>query len=118
MVINVSDALNSDIAEEVTIYRSSGNYIDGIYLKDDPELIETIASVQQPNDDELESLTSGERDSDPLKFITKQHVQTVSDRDGLPADEIFFNNRFYKIIKSQLWDAYGHTTSIGVRIES
>lgn len=116
MPINVSEALDSDTAEIVTVIRTSnGGYVDGIYVKGTESTFKTICSVQQPSPQELQNLPEGERDRDIRKFITKKLVRTASDRDGLIADKVRYRGVDYKIISAGDWDAYGHTTSFGAR---
>lgn len=117
MTINVSAAINSDTSEKIKIERYSGEYVDGIYVKNDtPTVIKTIASVQQPTPKQLESLTSGERDSDIMTFISKKPIYSVKDRDGDPADVVLRKGLRYKIISSADWDTFGHTIAMGARV--
>jgi len=116
MPVNVSEALDSDTAEIVTVERTSGGgYVDGIYQKGTTSTFKTVCSVQQPTPDELQNLPEGERDKDVRKFISKKVVRTASDRDGLIADVVLYKGNRYKIISAGDWDSYGHTTSFGAR---
>jgi len=116
MVINVSEALDIDTAEVVTIIRSSkGSYINGIFVKGNESTFKSICSVQQPTPADLQNLSEGERNKDIRKFISKKSVRTASDRDGISADLIRYKGVNYKIISVLDWDAYGQTTSFGAR---
>lgn len=116
MPINVSEALDIDTAEIVTVQRTSGGgYVDGIYQKGIVSTFKTVCSVQQPTPDELQNLPEGERNKDIRKFISKKPVRTASDRDGLIADVVRYKGFDYKIISVGDWDSYGHTTSFGAR---
>ena len=116
MPINVSEALDSDTAEIVTVTRTSGGgYVNGIYTKGSTSTFKTVCSVQQPTPDELQNLAEGERNKDIRKFISKRPVRTASDRDGLIADSILYKGFRYKVISAMDWDSYGHTTSFGAR---
>lgn len=116
MPVNVSEALDTDTAEIVTVERTSGGgYVDGLYQKGTTSTFKTICSVQQPSPDELQNLPEGERDKDIRKFISKKPVRTASDRDGLIADVVLYKGVRYKVISAGDWDAYGHTTSFGAR---
>lgn len=116
MPINVSEALDVDTSEIVTVERSSGgSYVNGIYQKGATATFKTVCSVQQPSPDELQNLPEGERDKDIRKFISKKSVRTASDRDGLIADTIIYKGVRYKLISAGDWNAYGHTTSFGAR---
>lgn len=116
MPVNVSEALDTDTSEIVTVIRTSGGvYVDGIYQKGVQSTFKTVCSVQQPTPEELQNLPEGERNKDIRKFISKKPVRTASDRDGLIADLIRYKGFDYKVISAGDWDSYGHTTSFGAR---
>jgi hypothetical protein len=116
MPINVSEALDSDTAEIVTVRRTSGGgYVDGIYIKGSVSTFKTVCSVQQPTPDELQNLAEGERNKDIRKFISKKPIRTASDRDELIADIVVYKSFNYKIISVSDWDSHGHTTAFGAR---
>lgn len=116
MPINVSEALDTDTAEIVTVERSLGGaYVDGIYQKGTLSTFKTLCSVQQPSPNELQNLPGGERDKDVRKFISKKTLFTTRDRDGTIADTVLYKGFRYKLISSGDWDVYGHATSFGAR---
>ena len=116
MPINVSEALDTDTSEIVTVIRTSnGSYVDGIYVKGTQSTFKTICSVQQASPEELLTLTEGERNKDIRKFISKKIIRTSSDKDSVLADIVRYKGFDYKIISSGDWDSYGHTTSFGAR---
>lgn len=117
MVIDVSEALDNDTAENITVLRTAaGGYIDGIYSPGAVSNFVTIAGVQQPKASELQKLPEGERNKDIRKFISIKELRTTNDRDGTIADSVFYNNIQYKIIMVEHWDVYGHSTAFGARI--
>lgn len=116
MVINVSEALDSDTAQIVTVVRTSiGEYVDGLYVEGSTSTFKTLASVQQPTPKQLEILPEGEKDKDVKLFISKKPIYTTDDEARLPADKVIYKGNRYKIIRSGDWDDYGHTTAMGVR---
>lgn len=116
MVINVSEALDSDTAQIVTVERtSSGAYVDGIYQKGSTSTFKTLASVQQPTPKQLEILPEGEKSKDVKLFISKKPLRTTIDDEQLIADIVIYKSVRYKIISSGDWDDYGHTMAMGVR---
>ncbi len=116
MPINVSEALDADTAEIITVERTTGSYIDRKFVKDPPTTFKTLASAQQPLPEELQVLPEGERDKSIFKFISKKPIFTVKDRDGLPADVIIFKGNRWKVISSGDWSSYGHNTVFGAKI--
>lgn len=116
MTINVSEALDTDTAEIVTVERTStGSFVDGLYVKGAVSTFKTLASVQQPTPNEIQNLPEGERNKDVRKFICAKVVRTTNDRDELIADLILYKSNKYKIISTNDWDTYGHTTAFGTR---
>lgn len=116
MPINVSEALDSDTSEVLTVVRTSGGgYIDGIYNPGTESTFKAIISVQQPSPDELQNLPEGERNKDIRKLISNKILRTASDRDSLIADKVIYRGIRYKIISAGDWSAYGHTTAFGAR---
>lgn len=117
MPINVSEALDTDTAEVITVIRDggAGNYDDGVYVKGGTTTFKTLASVQQPTPRQLETLPEGERDKNPRMFISKKPLKTTSDRDGTIADIVIYKGDRFKLIDSGDWSAYGHTIAFGVR---
>lgn len=116
VVINVSEALDSDTSEIVTVIRKAvGAYIDGIYVEGSLSTFRTICSVQQPTPKELLNLPEGERDKDIRKFISKRPIRATSDRDGTTSDIISYKGLTFKVIQAGDWNAYGYTECYGAR---
>tara|TARA_R110000744_G_scaffold20470_1_gene53738 strand:- start:10029 stop:10382 length:354 start_codon:yes stop_codon:yes gene_type:complete len=117
MTITVSEALDSDTAIIVTVERQSGGYIDGLWVDGTPTIFKTLCSPQPASAKERQILPEGDRDKDIFKFITKKPLRGVSDRDELSADIVIFKGNRYTILSPADWDLYGHTTSLGARVQ-
>jgi len=118
MPIDVSEALDEDTAETVTVERiDGGQYVDGIYQPGVPTTFTTLCSVQQPSAIELERLPQGERDKDLRLFVSAKPLLTTGDRGGQEADVVIYQGNRYTIIHSADWSVYGHTTAIGARAQ-
>ena len=116
MVINVSEALDTDTSQIITVERTAaGSYVDGLYVKGSTSTFKTLASVQQPTPKQLEILPEGEKDKDTKLFISKKPILTTNDEAGLIADLVMYKGQQYKIISSADWDDYGHTMAMGVK---
>lgn len=116
MTIRVDEALDTDTAEIVVVFRASqGSYIDGIYQPGIVGTFKTICSVQQATPEDLQMLPTGERDKDIRKFICKKSVRTTDDKDGTIADVIRYKGKDYKLIQAADWDVYGYTRAFGAR---
>lgn len=117
MVINVSEALDTDTAQVITVERTSiGAYVDGIYVKGSTSTFKTLASVQQPTPKDLEILPEGEKDKDIKMFISKKPIRTTNDEAKLIADVVIYKGNRYKIVSSADWDDYGHTIAMGAKL--
>lgn len=117
MPINVSEALDSDTAELITVKRTAaGGYVNGLYVKGAETTFKALASVQQPTAQDLKLLPEGERNRDVRKFISNKPVRTTNDLDDLIADVIVYKSMNFKLINVEDWNAYGHTTVFGVRV--
>lgn len=116
MVINVSEALDSDTSQIITVERlSAGAYVDGLYVKGSTSTFKTLASVQQPTPKQLEVLPEGEKDKDTKLFISKKPIRTTNDEAGLIADVIIYKSQRYKVVTSADWEDYGYTMAMGVK---
>ncbi len=115
MVINVSEALDSDTSEIVTVERVIGSYVNGLYVKGVLTTFKTLASVQQPTPQDLQILPEGERNKNIRTIISKKIIKTASDLDGTPADIVIHKDIRYKIIFVADWSSYGHTIAMGAR---
>ena len=98
MPINVSEALDSDTGEIVTIERVTGSYVDGLYQKDSPTTFKTLASVQQATPKETQFLPEGERQKDIRRIISKKSIRGSNDKDGVPADIVIYKGSRFKVI--------------------
>lgn len=118
MVINVSEALDTDTAKPTTVERTSpGDYVGGIYQPGSPSTFKALISTQQPSPKQLEVLPEGERSKDVKLFISNKPLRTADDKDQLPADVVISKGKRYKLIQAGDWNDYGHTTAMGVREE-
>lgn len=116
MPINVSEAIDSDTAEKITVERSTGDdFVDGLFVKGTTTTFNTLASVQQPTPKQLEILPEGERSKNPRLFISKKALRTTNDKDQIIADIVIFKGQRFKIIATGNWESYGHTMAFGVR---
>lgn len=116
MPINVSEAIDSDTAERITISRDTGSYVDGLWVANGaPLLVPALAGVQQPSTKQLEVLPRGEKATDAKLFISNKRINTTDAKSGLPADNIIFEGETYKCYAAADWGSYGHWTVVGVR---
>ena len=118
MTINVSEALDSDTGEIVTVTRTStGGYTDGLYVKGLTTTFKTICSVQPATPVEIQNLPEGERTKDIRKFISIKVIRSSDEKTSVIADTIRYKSKDYKIISAGDWDVYGHTTAFGARVQ-
>lgn len=116
-MINVSEALDFDIAGPIFILRTSGEYVDGLWANSSPTRIRALASTQQPTPAQLMTVKEGERSEDMLLFICNKPLRASSDKDGTQADVVLYKSNKYKVVSSGDWSSFGQTTAVGARFE-
>lgn len=115
-MINVSEALDQDTAEILTVERFLyGEYVDGIYQKGNSITFQTLGSPQQPTPNEIMNLPEGERNNDIRKFYTKKRIYATEDRDDIVSDFITYEGVPYKVIKTEDNSKFGYTVAYGAR---
>ena len=116
-MINVSEALDFDLCESISVQRtSSGEYIDGIYQEGTKSFFNSIASIQQPSDEDIKYITEAEKTTDLRLIICKDKLQTSNKFYNTIADNIICDAGTYKIIAVKDYSKFGHTTCIGTKI--
>lgn len=116
MPINVSEAIDSDTAEKITVERTApGGYVDGLYVAGATSTFKALASVQQPTPRDLETLPEGERVKNPKMFICTKKLQTASEDDSTLADVLIVKGVRFKVIQLGDWLSYGHNIAFAVK---
>lgn len=117
MVIQVSEALDSDNAVMLTVDRqAAGSFVDGVWVRGVVTVFKSLISVQQPNAKELQLLSEGERQKDIRKFISIKSLKMANVEQQTQADLINYKGAQYKIIRVNDYDDYGYTRALGARI--
>ena len=116
MTINVSEALDSDTAERITVSRfGTGAYVDGEYVPATPSTFKALASVQQPTPQQIEFMPSGERNNDPRLMICNKLLREASTKEKTVADKIHYKGKIYKVVQVMDWTAFGHCKVLATR---
>lgn len=117
MPINVSEALDSDTAEKITVERTAaGSYVDGIYQAGSASTFSALASVQQPTPQQLQILPENERVPDVRLFICNKPILSSRESGSGVADVLIYKGVRYKVISNGDWSAYGHNTVMAARV--
>ena len=117
MPINVSEALDADTAETVTVERTNGgSYVDGLWVPGSLSTFRMVASVQQPSMQQLERLPENQRLMDTRMFYCNKVVMTANDRANGVADRILYQGKWYTVLAVGDWSVYGHTDVIGALV--
>ena len=118
-MINVSEALDFDLCESISVMRTStGSYIDGIYQDGTKSYFNSIASIQQPTSEDIQFITEAEKTTDLKLFICKDILKTSNEKLKTIADIVLCSFGSYKIISVKDFSNFGHTTCIGTRIDN
>jgi len=116
MPINVSEAIDSDTAERITVERSSpGSYVDGLFVAGPTSTFKALASVQQPTPRDLQTLPEGERVKNPKMFISTKALKTANEDDKTLADVLIVKSIRFKVIMLADWLSYGHNIAFAVK---
>ena len=116
MTIQVSEALDTDTAEIITVIRTeSGSYVDGIYQKGSQTTFKALASVQPSSPEEIQFLPEGERQKQIRSFYCNKAVRTTDDRKAVIADVILYKGDSFKIVQLGDWSPYGYTLAYGAK---
>ena len=119
MPINVSEAIDSDTAERITVTRSAlaGSRVDGRWVPPATTSFKTLASVQQPTPKQLDQMPSGDRDTEYKLFISIKELLSSDDSTGQVADTLSYKGKKFKVVQPMDWTAYGHSTVIAARVK-
>jgi hypothetical protein len=119
MPINVSEAIDLDTGEIVTVTRtSSGSYVDGLWVPGSTSTFKTLCSVQQPTPQELKVVPEGETNKDIRKFISKKPLRTTNDKTGEIADIVSYKGKQFRMMWEGDWNAFGHSTMLGAVVNN
>jgi hypothetical protein len=117
MPINVSEALDADTAEVVTVERTAGGtYVNGLYVPGAVSSFKMVASVQQPTMQQLQRLPENQRLLDTRMFYCNKVVFTANDRTNGVADHILYKGNRYTVLAVGDWSVYGHTDVIAALV--
>ena len=116
MPINVSEAIDLDTAERITVERRSpGARVGGLYVPGATSTFKALASEQQPTPRDLQTLPEGERVKNPKMFICTKKIQTASEDNSTLADVIISKGVRFKVIGLADWLSYGHNVAFAVK---
>lgn len=119
-MISVSEVINSpEFAQNFTIYRSTGSFVDGVWTEDTPRQITVRGVVTVMNARALNQMTGGEGDRIKGGMTFHTTVQVYTTRTGTTpgtSDKIKWRGEFYKIFQVNPEVDYGYWKSSGERI--
>ena len=117
MPIQVNEAIDSDTAEKISVSRTTGSYVDGLYVENPPAVFNTLASVQQPTPEQLNSVDDGELTSNMVAFYSLKPLLTSDEIAGTIADIVAHKGQQFKIVSAGDWSSYGYSFGIGAQIK-
>jgi hypothetical protein len=106
-----------DFAQTFTIMRSSGQFIAGRWVENDPILIPTLGVELPLEPKELVMVPEGDRVKGTAKFYTTIPVFTTDVDKQATGDRIEWHGDIYKIISVKDYGDFGAYISIGVRVK-
>ena len=110
-MINLSELITDpDFCTEFTIIRDSGRYIDGVWTKQETEII--TAGIAEPvSGVDLKLMPAGDGTDDFITFYTKTELKIAPD--NALSDVILYNNKKYKLCRLNDYSPFGYYSAVG-----
>ena len=116
-MIDVSQLMTDpDFASRYTVIRTTGRWVEGRVVLDDPVKLKYFGPVQPATVKEAEELSSGDQTKGIMKFFCKKprelfitrDLSAVANIDDMAAsDEILFLGNIYDIMQVTPWGHFG-----------
>ncbi len=116
-MINVSEALDSDTAQFLTVNRYKSTLVNGQFQIQLVKTFKTFGSAQ-PLSNPVSVLPEGVNSMEVFEFITKELIRAPDSNTNTPADVVVFKGNFYRIFRPGDWVDYGYSSAYGVYDDS
>lgn len=115
MTISLRQAIDLNNSVKLTLTRlAKGSYVDGKWVNGRSTTVRLLGSPQQPSPEMLQILPEGESTRNVVRFICNKAVRLANEASGTSADVIKYQNKGYKVIASNNWDAFGYYDVLAV----
>jgi hypothetical protein len=112
-VIDVSELLvDPDFSTNYIIWRTTGEWVNGRFVEDEPQRINFYGPVQPPTAKDLELMPEADRVKGIMNFLSQQPIYIT--RENAISDIAEYNGERYKITQVKNW--YNWNRATGMRI--
>lgn len=118
-MISVKEVITDpDFAQNFTVYRSTGSFVDGVWTENTPSAIKMLGVVTVSSSKELDQVPEGDRVKGAMTFHTvcPIYATRVGTSQGT-SDKILWRGEYYKLANVYPEVDYGYWKGIGVRIK-
>lgn len=110
--INVSRVLkNPMFAQQYSIFRKSGDFVDGRFVQTETE-INVTGAVTAPSSDDIVQVAEADRATGVMCFHYDKEIFVT--RDTGTSDEIKWRGTRYRIFRVVQWGDFGYWKALGV----
>jgi hypothetical protein len=119
-MIDVSEVVNDpDLAQEFTILRSSGSYLNGVFQSSTTPIqgfgVVTVATAR-----EIEMVPEGDRVTGMMSFHSNQPILGTRANGGATgaSDILLWHGEKYRVLAIWNWSDYGYYDAIASRMKA
>jgi hypothetical protein len=119
-MINLSDIVTDpDLAQTFTVYRSTGQFVNGRWVENDPEIIPMTGVIVVATPKVIQFLGVGDRVTAGMAFFTREplYLTRVEEDENGTSDKALWHRNFYKLIALSDFSDYGFYSAVGERIK-
>lgn len=110
--------LNRDYAQKFTVYRSSGDWVNGRWTENTPTQIEMTGVVSVASQKEFGAVPEGDRIKGWMVFHSVEEIFVTRDSsEKATSDKIMWNGEYYRLFNVWNYKDYGYYKAIGQRIK-
>jgi hypothetical protein len=118
-MIDVSEIITDpDLAQDYVVYRSSGSFVDGLWVENTPTQIPMRGTISVMSELELAQFPEGDRIKGAMVFHSTQELFStrIGETEGT-SDKILWRGDYYKLFQISPYGDYGYWRAAGERIK-
>jgi hypothetical protein len=115
--------LDPDFAQAFTVLRTTGNFVKGKWVAEEPREFPMEGTITMASAKELQKVPEGDRVAGSMSFYSTERLYITNASgsvrrrggSGVISDKIFWKDEEYKLISVENQSDYGFYHAIGVR---
>ena len=105
-MLDISGVINSsDFSTSFQVERTTGNFVDGLWVKDAPDTTDQIGSITPATANDLIKLPEGERQRETMRLITQ--FQLNISKNNAESDIVIYLGHRYRVFGPSEWRGNG-----------